>query len=268
MQESLNKPSDKSSRSRPTGKVLVRSPLIRDDKPYSLTVNKNTFAKFFYKRNPPSNIRQLEVEIEPINPDGTTDKRTFGLREGEIFHNTTIGSDGNFRIFGKDVTLDQTLLDKIKLRVYRKRGRFGPEEAQQQGEEHHIQEIRQQNLDKFLEIFYYPVKCLMEWITTTKMSQRGNPLIVSLISIKPYEEVNNKYFYTVNIRISNDDDDYENTIVGFDVEVSGQFTEIREEQFNELSNRGGSKRRKLSKRRKILKRRKLSKRRMVTKRRK
>ena len=46
-------------------------------------------------------------------------------------------------------------------------------------------------------------------------------------------------------------------IVGFDVEVSGQFTEIREEQFNELSNRGGSKRRKLSKRRKILKRRKI-----------
>ena len=258
------------------GKVLAsqKSPVKRNVEPYPVTVNKNvepypvtvnknTFAKFFYKRNPSSTIRQLKVEIEPINPDGKTDKRIFGLREGEIFHNTTIGSDGNFKIFGKDVTLDQDLLEKIKLRVYRKRGRFGPEEAQQQGEEHHAQEVRTEKLDNFLEIFYYPVKCLMEWITSKNLTG-------SFINMTHYKEVNNKYFYTVNIRVDDDDDD---EIVEFNVEVSGQFNEISEGQINQLSspigsNMGGyKKRRKISKRRRVSKRRKLSKRKKLSKRR-
>jgi len=238
-------------------------------------ISSESMAKFFYKSDPPANIKYLEVEIEPINPLGKTDKATYGLQPGEEFHNTKIRND-RLQTFGTDLILDKELMKKIKRMIQRKRGQvFDQEDAVKEGHAHHNRELRQQNLDKFLEIFYYPVKLLMKYIES-KPIFKSHQSSIEIKDISDLKISNSSASYTINISLRNDDvDDEDNHNFIFKIIVEGVDNEgFDNEEFYSIFNEddeivgGYKKRRRITKRKRISKKRKNSKRRKITKRRK
>jgi len=245
--------------------------------PQSYDINKVSSAKFFYIHDPPDTIKQLDVVIEPLNKDGITDKATYGLQPGETFHNTKV-RNGRLQTFGTDLTLKKELMEKIKRMIQRKRQRvFEQDDAENEGKAHHNSELRQQNLDKFLEIFYYPVKLLMKYIESKNFSTS----LQSSIKIKDISDLkisNRSTSYTINIRLRNDEDNqnfiFKIRVEGFDNEGFDNegfdnegFDNEDKEKYNMDITGGYKKRRRITKKRKITKRKKNSKRRRFSKKR-
>jgi hypothetical protein len=143
-----------------------------------------------------------------------------------------------------------------------------PDEARQQATEHHNQELRDRFYKKCLEIFYYPVKYLMDYVESKKSKKSKNIFrnIQDSVKLKDISNITidgTSASYTVNITLKNDGDADDNFIF----ETTVNFSNI--EEFNSNTNTsGGYKKRKISKRKRISKRRRISKRKRISKKRK